>query len=255
MSNKLSAKEKLQKEIDDLLSKAFPQKEEEVKKSDGDFDENLDAKASSTDISVNANGGEDVIKNKDKKDEKAEKFEDKKEKEDDEEEKEEKSKMKKSEDQGEDKMKKSETVVEISSEDFEILKKAKAEAAEKARLEAEANDPLVKSINGLTDLIKSQQISIQKLTEEVDSLKKTPIRDRKSLIKGVDAVEKGDELKKSSNSEKKLSKSQVLDVMFDLQQQEKVSDVHICEYEATGVISDKMVKSLVQDELDRKFRK
>ena len=69
MSNKLSAKEKLQKEIDDLLSKAFPQKEEEVKKSDGDFDENLDAKASSTDISVNANGGEDVIKNKDKKDE------------------------------------------------------------------------------------------------------------------------------------------------------------------------------------------
>ena len=247
--SKLSPKEKLQKEIDSLLSKAFPEKTAEdtdMKKSnEAAFDENLDAKAASTDVTVNANGGEDVIKNKDEKDKKSEKMNKDGDKECDE------------DDKGDKKMKKSESAVEVSAEDFEILTKAKADIAEKAKKEAEANDPLLKSLNGLTDLIKSQQSSIEKLTTEVEQLKKSPVRERKALLKGVDAVEKGEDLNKSeaATNNNKVSKAQVLEVMFDLQKSGKLEDIHVCEYESTGGISDKMVKSMVRTALDEKFRK
>ncbi len=268
----MTSKEKLMAEIDDLLAKAFAEPtviEEKVEKS---FDEVSDAKAAGTDVSLDANGGKDIIKNKDKKDEMMEKFGDKKKDDGDEDEDEKKKKaMKKAkdeekkeeddeddkkvkkakkedeeseEDKKEDKkeMKKSFTV---SEEDYEIITKAKAKA--KADAEADA-DPLLKSISGLHDLVKSQTTTITKLSEEVEALKKSPAREPKSLV-GYAPLEKGGADKEPS----KLMKSQVLDTLFDLQKAGKVSDIHVCEYESTGNIVDPDVKIILQGELKTKF--
>ncbi len=247
----MTPKEKLMAEIDELLVKAFPSQEAEVKadevvveeKVEKSLDEVSDAKAKGTDIDIQANGGGDVIKNKDQKDAGIEKVSKKKDSDEDEDgDEDEDDKKKKGKD-----MKKS---FEVSQEDFELLQKSKADAEAKAKLEEQQNDPLFKSISGLTDLIKSQSETIGKLSADIETLKKTPAREPKSL-NGYTKIEKGGEAAKEAP---RLMKSQVLDTLWELQKSGKVQDVHVCEYEGTGNIQDSSIKQILQAELDKKYK-
>lgn len=242
------SKEKLIAEIDKILSEALstmkksqeaktPEKEieEVIEKS---LDEVSDAKAASTDVQLEANGGGDVIKNKEERAADVENVEKAKDSDDDKDD-EDKKKEKKED------VKKS---FEVTAEQYERLQKALKEDEDKAKEEASKSDPLYKSVEGMANLIKSLTEQVGTLTEKVQTMGKAPAREPKSL-NGYQAIEKSNN--GSAKAEKKLKKSQVLDVMFDLQKAGKVQDVHICEYEASGNILDKHVQSIVQAELDK----
>lgn len=249
----MTDKEKLIAEIDEMIVKALkvdePKPAEVVKpeaivkggENDAAHDQIKTGGEGTGDDKLNANGGEDVIKNKDKKDKGLDKLkkDDDKDGDDDEDEDED---DKKKDDKG--KMKKSETEpdkVEVTKEQFDRLQKAIKEDADKAEAEKAANDPLVKSVEGLSKLVG-------KLSNDIEVLKKTPARDQKSIT-GYQAIAKGGE---TPAADAKLKKSQVLDAMHALHEAGKIQDIAICEYEATGSIADAGVKSLVSQALNQK---
>lgn len=198
-------KEELIKSIDSLVDEFFAKsedakmtpaeeaKEEVIVKSD----EISDKKAAETDISLEANGGGDVIKNKEEKEENLEKLNEK-------------------------------------DEDEEKKKKAKKS------IELTDDSTLLKSIGGLTDLVKS-------LKNEIEDLKKQPAREPKS-VRGYQAINKSEGV----DEKKTFKKSEVLDVMYDLQKSNKCQAQHIIEYETSGNITDQEVKQAVKELLQSK---
>lgn len=268
----------LTKEIDGMINKTFSEIGNDMKKS---FDENLDQKAQGSDISIEANGGEDIIKNKDekekgieemkkkdskyskskdededdskdgKKDVKKGKAEDRKKIQDKEDELEDKEDEMLEDDKKEEKKKDMKKSFEIDQADYELLVKAKQEKAEKDRLEKIQSDPLYKSVEGLTNLIKGLNDKINTLQQDISQIKKLPAREPKSLD-GVQSIEKSQNAKEGQ----KFKKSQYLDVMLDLQKSTNngvVTELHISEFESCGTISDPEVKKLVQQEIIKKF--
>ncbi len=270
----------ISQEIDSLIQKTFSEiqlKDEDMKKS---FDENLDMKAHEADIDIEANGGGDIIKNKDEKEKGIEEMKkkekgmmkDKKMKEDMKEEKMEKEykskdKMMKDKkmdmddeeedmddeemmEKEKDKKKDMKKSFEIDEDDYALLIKARKEKAEQDRLEKSKSDPLYKSVEGLTQLIKGLNDKINDLQKDIVSIKKSPARDPKSLD-GSQIIEKS---QNSENDGKKFKKSQVLEVMLDLQKSNNlVNENHIIEYEAVGSISNPEIRNLVNQELKKRF--
>lgn len=95
------------------------------------------------------------------------------------------------------------------------------------------NDDLKKALTEQSDLIKS-------LSEKVEKMASAPAYDKRA-ISGLEPIEK------SGDQESELNKSQVLDKMLQLQQDEKsgVHARHIAEFEATGNLSNPQIKQLV----------
>lgn len=230
-------KNDLLKSIDELLKKVGLSDDNEVKKS---FDEVSDSKASGTDISLGANGGGDVIKNKDEKEKDSEKVTKNKDsyKSDDKDEDDKDSKKEPKEDKG--KMKKS---FEVSQEDYDLLMKSKQEIEAKAKAEAVLNDPIYKAVQDLTTLVKSQ-------SQEIEALKKIPAHEPKSLV-GYEPVAKSE----STPEAKKLAKSQVLSVMERMCKSGTISSEAVIEYELTKGISNAEIKGLVLHELQTTYGK
>lgn len=260
---------KLYEEVDNLITNAFKEVKDSMQKSNESqddmkksFDEIGTAAAAGADVTNAANGGSDVIKNKDKKDEDMENIKKKKDckSEDADDDEDDKSKTKKAKDKdeddkkedkkGKDDMKKS---FEISQEDFEILAKAKQEIEEKERLKKIQSDPLYKSVTGLTDMVKSLSEQIVSLKGEIGTLRKTPARDPKALLSGTEAIEKSENSTVSGGKPEGLRKSQVLDVLLDLQKSNTISDLIVMEYEGTNKIADPRVRDIVNGELNKRF--
>ena len=206
-------KEDLIKSIDSLVEDFFAKseddkeiieekKEEAVVAEEGiaKSDEISDAKATGTDISLAANGGEDVIKNKEEKEKSLEKL-----KEGDEDEEKKKEKAKKS------------IEVDVTSD-----------------------SQLLKSFGDMVDLVKS-------LKNDIEDLKKQPAREPKSL-RGYQALNKSEGVE----DKKSFKKSEVLEVMNDLQKSNQCSAENIIEYEITNNISDSVVKEAVKQALESK---
>lgn len=242
-----------------------------------------------SELDLSANGGEDVIKNKEKSeadiedaekakdakpdgledlkkeapkaDDKDEKKEDKKEDpkeddgdedEDDEDEAPKKDKKKKKSPPKDDKDDKKSDLpfkksIEVTPEQYDRLQKAlkddadkaAAEVAEKVAADAAAKEEsFKKSLGDVTDLIK-------KLSNDLEDLKKQPVRLAKSVT-GYVPVEKGEPEKAQ------LKKSQVLEVMEGLQRDGKIKDVHVIEYEVSGTIQDPEVRALVKQTINSK---
>lgn len=249
MSNRQEKLAQVEAILTDLIAKSKSEAvatEEVVAKSDPVADvpapasdpQGLDDIKTGTETSIGANGGEDVIKNKDKKDAKAEKMnkEDDSEDEEDDEDEDDAKKAKK-------KMKKSlsDDEVAISKEDFELLKLAKsAKEAEEAEKLAKSN-PMYKGIEALTDMVKS-------LREDIDAMKSAPAREPKSLT-SYDAIAKGGSDKKIED--KALVKSKVLDVMQNLLSKGLCTSDHVCEYEISGKLSDPAIRDLVKAEVNK----
>lgn len=179
-------------------------------------------------------------------------------------EKEEKDKKKDDEDKDEDDkpafMKKS--VEELSAHlDEEELELIKAWREEKQAEEAAAQ-PIAKSQEAQPTLQEDLAKSFKKaLDEAIEPLRKT-LTEKDELIKALnDKVEKIasqpaydrrsvsnlETLEKSGSSEQVISKSQVTDKMLQLQMagDQGVTSHHIAEFEATGNISDTLVKAKV----------
>lgn len=94
-------------------------------------------------------------------------------------------------------------------------------------------EPLKKALEEKDSLIKSMSDKIEKMASQ-------PAYDRRSIT-SLEALEKSD-----SASSNEISKSQVTDKMLELQIQGKgVTSHNIAEFEATGNISDPVIKSLV----------
>ena len=123
----------------------------------------------------------------------------------DEEEMDEEEMMEKEKDKKKD-MKKS---FEIDEDDYALLIKARKEKAEQDRLEKSKSDPLYKSVEGLTQLIKGLNDKINDLQKDIVSIKKSPARDPKSLD-GSQVIEKS---QNSEGESKKFKKSQVLECL------------------------------------------
>lgn len=252
----MSALKQLQDEVESLIQKA----NETVKKSESAFDQVGSSVANGQgDVSINANGGGDVIKNKDKQKEKQEDINKEKSKEvekeaksksEDEEKKklEEEKKSKEAKEDKKEEKKEDEKVMkksfEISEEDYEILQKSKAERLAKEAEEKALNDPLYKSISGLVSSLTSK---LESLEGKLESISKSPAREPKS-IQGYQAIAKSE-----GGNGKSFSKSEVLGVMEKLMKSnpDRVTPDHICEYEFAGSIQDKDVKQLVQTELNK----
>lgn len=99
--------------------------------------------------------------------------------------------------------------------------------------------PLQKAINEKDDLIKAMGEKIEKMASQ-------PAYDRRS-ISTLETLEKSGN---TGDSSAPISKKQVTDKMLDMQVAGKgVTSHHISEFEATGNISDPIVKSLVFKEL------
>lgn len=260
----MEAKEKLIAEITSLLQQAAPTltKAETIIKSEAFNEIGGSVGNGQGDVSLNANGGGDIIKNKDKKDEKSESLnkqkdcgdmeKEKKSKEDKEKEEKEKleaekkSKAEKDEKEKEEKKEDKKEIkksFDISAEDFEILAKAKAAIAEKEAEEKLKNDPLYKSVNSIVSQLAEK---VDSLATKIDSFAKSPAREPKSL-NGLQAIKKSE----NGTDTKTLKKSQVLGIMEGLLRDEKISPEHICEYEASNNIQDARVKELVQEAINK----
>ncbi len=258
------------------LEKLCTQVEELIKS----FDEDLDAKPKDKDVSLEANGGGDVIKNTDKKDEDMEKTKKAEDEDKEKEEKAKKAKAKKSEDEDkkedevdktkkakksddkkdedevekaddeedkdkkddEYKSKKAKKSFEVSETDYEFLQKALSDKRDADRIEQEKSSAVFKSVENLTTLVKSLQ-------EKVETIINKPARDPKALS-NLDPLKKSDDEGEAKN-EKVVQKSVVLSVMDDLLQKGKVSATDVCEYEACGSISNPNSKALVKAELQK----
>ncbi len=211
---------------------------EEVKKSEdaneGTFDEIGHGKGEGEgDVSLTANGGHDVIKNKEKKLETLKKPKDD---EDEDEEDEDGKKVSKK------KMKKSEeNKIEISQEDFDLLQKAKADKATEAALKDFETSPINKSFSKLTELVST-------LSKKVEDLSKTPARKPKAL-NGYQPIHKSGAEEKTNRN---FTKGQVLNVMSDLVKAKRISDTAVCEYESWQTFSDPRVKEIVNSELNKR---
>jgi len=123
---------------------------------------------------------------------------------------------------------------EAPEENVETEIKEEITKAKKAEETKEYED-LKKAYSEQSDLIKS-------LSEKIDKMASQPAYDKRS-IENLETIEK-------SQPEEKISKSQVLDKMLELQQTNKgVRAVHISEFEATNNISDPAIKKMVMDSL------
>lgn len=108
-----------------------------------------------------------------------------------------------------------------------------------AKVMEEAVAPLKKALDEKDALIKSMNEKIEKMASQ-------PAYDRRS-ISNLEALEKSGA---SSEGAKELSKRQISEKMFEMQVAGKgVTSHHIAEFEATGNISDEIVKSIVFKEL------
>lgn len=260
-------------------------KQDEIKKSiDNVVDQILNIEKSMP-ISLDANGGQDKIcsgtplqteaelkaakedeakKAKEKSDEEsvAKAKEDKKEDDEDEDEEDDEKKNSKKDSKKDDKklafMKKSveELASVLDEEELELIKAwreqpAEEEIAKSKTAESEISDksedlkkaladivaPIQKAMSEKDDLIKS-------LGDKIEKMASQPAYDRRS-ISTLEALEKS-----GSQESQTISKKQVTDKMLELQIAGKgVTSHHIGEFEATGNISDAMVKSLVFKEL------
>ena len=263
---------KLYEEVDNLITNAFKEVKDSMQKSNESqddmkksFDEIGTAASAGADVSLESNGGGDVIKNKDKKDQDMENIKKKKDckSEDADEDEDDKSKTKKAkekEDEEDDKkenkkggkedMKKS---FEVSQEDYEILVKAKREAQEKEELEKAKANPLYKSVSSLVDVVKGLSAEIVQLKGDIGTLRKSPARDPKALLSQTEVIEKSENSTTSGGKVEGLRKSQVLDVLLDLQKSNTINDLIVMEYEATNKISNPSIRDLVNSELNKRF--
>jgi len=267
---------KLYEEVDNLITNAFKEVKNSMQKSNESqddmkksFDEIGTAASAGADISLESNGGGDVIKNKDKKDQDMESMKKKKDckSEDGDEDEDDKSKAKKAKDKkdkeddddddkeddkknGKDDMKKS---FEVSQEDYEILVKAKKEAQEKEELKKAQANPLYKSVSSLVDVVKGLSAEIVQLKGDIGTLRKSPARDPKALLNQTEVIEKSENSTTSGGKVEGLRKSQVLDVLLDLQKSNTIDGLIVMEYEATNKISNPSVRDIVNGELNKRF--
>lgn len=265
---------KLYEEVDNLITNAFKEVKNSMQKSNESqddmkksFDEIGTAASAGADVSLESNGGGDVIKNKDKKDQDMESIKKKKDckSEDGDEDEDDKSKAKKAKDKykeddeddkkenkkdGKEDMKKS---FEISQEDFEILAKAKKDIEEKEQLKKAQANPLFKSVSSLVDVVKGLSAEIIQLKGDIGALRKSPARDPKALLNQTEVIEKSENSTTSGGKVEGLKKSQVLDVLLDLQKSNTIADLVVMEYEATNKISNPSVRDIVNGELNRRF--
>lgn len=217
---------------------AVEEKNDEVKKSDPAMEapecasdpQDLNDIKTGTETDISANGGDDVIKNKDSKDKDSEKMNKEEDEEEEDEEEEKSKKVKKS---------LSDDEVAISKEDFELLKKAKAEEEAKKAEELKKSDPLFKSVEGLVEMVKS-------LREDIDTIKKTPAREPKSLA-GYKPIEKGGE--STASESPAVVKAKVLNVLSSLLEKGQCTSDDVCEYEQFRQVSNPEVRNLIKEAL------
>jgi hypothetical protein len=141
----------------------------------------------------------------------------------------------------------------LDEEELELIKAWRSEQAEEENVVKSEDiakavsditsaqvDELRKSMNAQNDLIKSMSEQIKKLSSQ-------PAHDKRS----IDTLET---LAKSGTQESAtITKSQVLDVMLDLQKSGKgVTSHHVAEFEATGNISNGQIKALVMGETQKR---
>lgn len=216
--------------VEEVVVEAKPEvKADVVEKS---FDEVNDSKADGTDIKLDANGGGDVIKNKDEKNKAIDKIKKEADPEDDDEDEKKKKKAKKS--------------FEVSEAQYDRLQKAMKEDEDKAKAEALENDPILKSVNSNFTALSEQ---IKTLNEKVETLSKSPARQPKGL-NGLQPLEKS--ATGEVTGQKKLMKSQVLPVLLEMQEKGLVDSAVVCEYEYSGNILDTVIKSQVANELTKR---
>jgi hypothetical protein len=141
----------------------------------------------------------------------------------------------------------------LDEEEVELLKAWREEQAETEEQEMKSED-IAKAVSDATnvqveELKKSMQAQndlIKSLSEQINKLSSQPAHDKRS-------IETLEPLAKSIESEPSLNKSQVLEVMLDLQMQGKgVTSHHVAEFEATGNISNSSIKQLVMSEAGKK---
>ncbi len=151
---------------------------------------------------------------------------------------------------------------EVSKEHYDRLQKALAEDAEKAKIVIEApkeepkeepklepkDDKISKSLTDFGDLVKSLSDKVGTLSTEIESLKKQPTREPKSL-NGYTPLSKGED---GDKSPKELSKGAVLSVMEELCKSGEIRSNDVIEYELTKSISNKDTKQKVEQKLKSK---
>jgi hypothetical protein len=145
----------------------------------------------------------------------------------------------------------------LDSEELELIKAWREENSEEETVESSVD--IAKSVSQaigaqLEDIKKSfdQKLSqkddmIKSLTDKVNKLSTQPAHGRQS-IDSLETIEKGG----ASNTE--LSKSQVLETMFELQKAgQGINSQHITEFEVTKNISNPQIKNLVMEATKKRF--
>lgn len=168
------------------------------------------------------------------------------------------NKVEKSEETKTEKLSKAEQELgDISDEEIELIKAWREEIAAEAEEVAKAQtapagpsaEDLSKAITeAVTTAVEPLQKKLEKaeeinksLTEKVEKMASQPAYNKRS-IQSLDTLEK-------SGDAPEIQKSQVLDKMLELQMSGKgVTSTHIAEFEATGNISDPVIKNKVMEQ-------
>lgn len=141
----------------------------------------------------------------------------------------------------------------LDEEELELIKAWRDDQSEEEETIVKSED-IAKAISDVTntqveELKKSltdQSALIKSLSEQVQKLSSQPAHDKRS----IDSLEP---LAKGGSQESTLTKSQVLDVMLDLQQSGKgITSHHVAEFETTGNISNSQIKNLVMSEAQKR---
>lgn len=267
MSKKNMSEEDIKKSIDDMLDQEIESylnseienveksvdDEEEVEKSGQGGDKNSEKMdgikgddAAKKERPTEATGGKDVLKAK-KNDKNMKKMEIEIE-EDDEEEEEDKEDKKKDSKEMEKKMKTKKSF-QVSEEDFELLQKAKQETLQKAKQDRE--EAFTKSVYEIVD---------EKISSELDGLKNQLEDIKKSLSKpnqrksidNLEAVNKSFHANEEKEN-KKLSKSEILDIAEELAKSNQISINSVIEYESCNSISNRQDAVTLKKAIDKKI--
>lgn len=134
----------------------------------------------------------------------------------------------------------------LTQRGLDLLNKAISnEAAEKAEKlkKAERAEKIEKSNKEDADLDfkKSVTQALSDLRSGIDQIAKRPLRVRKSIGNEYEAVEKS----KVSDEGVKVSMAEVSDTMLEMVSKGALASNYVCEFNATGKITDPLVKSQV----------
>lgn len=271
-------KEEIKKAVESLVDETLNTSEEKVEEKEEVVEKSEEAKADAVEksmpVALDENGGKDKIKSgtpyteqgegkpasSDASHSKTQKGEAKKSEEDEEKEE---DKVEKAEDKKEEEkkakkcmMKKSidELSEHLTEDELELIKAWRAELEDEKEEKAEVEEPKAEDITkSVQEAVSLQLESINKalsekdeliksLNEKVEKLSEKPAYDKRSL-ENLETIEKA-----GTTDEPVIQKAQILDKMLELQTAGKgVRAQHVAEFEATGNISDPIIKNLVMN--------